>query len=200
MKNQEKENVMVEPTRRHNFQYNGSDLYDSFEFKQMTIQLNKAIENSSASSPACQEMNHKLNKTIYGSGASSPELYDSFEFEFKPTTIQPNKAFENSSASSPACQEMKHKLNKTIHGSGTSSPAYAFHLNSPFYRHHLNRIYKESNKTPRMISCPRVEDKQASGRGIREKGFVTRLWLKVKKGLLWKKHESEVRNRPSKAY
>lgn len=141
----------MEPTRRHNFQYNGSDLYDSFEFKQMTIQL--------------------------------------------------NKAFENSSASSPACQEMKHKLNKTIHSSGASSPAYVFHLNSPFYRHHLNRIYKESNKTPRVISCPRVADKQASGRGIRVKGFVTRLWLKVKKGLLWEKHESEEgRNQPSKAY
>jgi hypothetical protein len=148
MKNQEKENDVVEPTRRHNFQYNGSDLYDSFEFKQMTIQLNQAIENSNASSPACQEM--------------------------------------------------KHKLNKAIHGSNALSPAYVFHLNSPFYRHHLNSIYKQSNKTPRRISCPQVEDRQACGRGTGEKGFVTRLWLKVKKGLLWKKHEGEEgRNKPS---
>ncbi|WJX95581.1 hypothetical protein P8452_76883 [Trifolium repens] len=62
-------------------------------------------------------------------------------------------------------------------------------------------IYKQSNKTPRRISCPQVEDKQACGRGTGEKGFVTRLWLKVKKGLLWKKHEGEERrNKPSKAY
>ena len=141
MKNPEKEDDVVEPTRRHNFQYNGSDLYDSFEFKQMTIQLNEAIEKSNASSPACQEM--------------------------------------------------KHKLNKAVSGSSASSPAYVFHLNSPFYRHQLNRIYKKSNKKPRRISCPQVADKQACASGTREKGFVTRLWLKVKKGLLWKKHESE---------
>lgn len=141
MKNPVKEDDVVEPTRRHNFQYNGSDLYDSFEFKQMTIQLNEAIENSNASSPACQEM--------------------------------------------------KHKLNKAVRSSSASSPAYVFHLNSPFYRHQLNRIYKKSNKKPRRISCPQVADKQACGNGTREKGFVTRLWLKVKKGLLWKKHESE---------
>lgn len=42
----------VAPTRRLKFQYNGSDLYDSFEFRDMTQQLNKAIKGSNASSPA----------------------------------------------------------------------------------------------------------------------------------------------------
>lgn len=131
MKSQEKEDV-VEPAKRYNFQYNGSDLYDSFEFKQMIIQLNKAIENSNASSSASQQMKHK---------------------------------------------------HKAILGSSASSPAYAF------YRHRLNRIYKESNKTPRRISCPQVADKQACEIDASEKGFVTGLWLKVKRGLLWKKHQ-----------
>ncbi|KAJ1421835.1 hypothetical protein SESBI_13473 [Sesbania bispinosa] len=155
MENLEKEEV-VASTRKLNFQYNGSDLYDSFEFKQMTIQLNEAIQT-------------------------------------------PN-------ASSPASQEMKHKLNKAIQGSNASSPAYVFHLNSPFYRRQLNRIYRESNRTPRRISGPQVQDKQACRRGTREKGvtekgFVTRLWLKVKRGLFGKTHESEEgRNLPSKAY
>lgn len=138
------------PTGRPNFQYNGSDLYDSYEFRQMAIQLNEAIQNSNASSPASQVMTHKLNKAIQGSSASSP--------------------------------------------------AYVFHLNSPLYRHHLNRMYKESNKASRRISGPQAPDKQACGRGTREKGFVTQLWMKVKKGLLGKKHETEEgRNRSSEA-
>lgn len=131
------------PTKRINFQYNGSDLYDSFEFTQMTKQLNKAMLVSNASSPASQEM--------------------------------------------------KHKFNKAIHGLNASSPTYAFHLNShlnsPIY--HLNHICRESNKTPRRISGPQVPVKQACGRGTREKGFVTRLWMKVKNGLLGKNSEGE---------
>lgn len=153
MENIEKKKA-VDSTQRLNFQYNGSDLYDSFEFKQITIQLNEAIQTSNASSPASQEMTHKLNKFIRGSSASSP--------------------------------------------------ARPFHLNSPFYRHHLNRIYKESSKTPRRISGPQpqeVPDKRTCRRGAREKGFVTCLWMRVKKSLFGKKHESgEGRNRPSKAY
>ncbi|KAK7330307.1 hypothetical protein VNO77_24497 [Canavalia gladiata] len=131
----------VAPTRKLNFQYNGSDLYDSFELKQMSFQLNEAIQISKASSPVYQEMTHKLNKAIKGSNASSP--------------------------------------------------GYVFHLNSPFYRRHLNRIYKQSTKTPRRISSPQVPDRRERRRETREKGFVARLWFKVKRGLLGKKHESE---------
>ncbi|ESW27245.1 hypothetical protein PHAVU_003G185900 [Phaseolus vulgaris] len=150
MENLEKEEAETTPTRRLNIEYNGSDLYDSFEFKQMTLQLNKAIQTSKASSPTYQEMAHKLNKAIQGSNASSP--------------------------------------------------SYVFHINSPFYRRHLKRIYKQNTKTPRRISSPKVPDKRACTRGPREKGFVTRLWFKVK-GLLGKKHESvEGINRPSKAF
>ncbi|KAK7292178.1 hypothetical protein RIF29_07934 [Crotalaria pallida] len=126
----------VTPTRRPNFQYNGSDLYDSFEFRQMTQQLNKAIQTSNASSPA-------------------------------------------------------HHLNKAIRGSNASSPFYVFQLNSPFYQRQLNRIYREnSTPPPRRILGPRAPDKQACGIGTTEKGFVTRVWLKVK-GLLKNKNESE---------
>ncbi|KAK7265846.1 hypothetical protein RJT34_33470 [Clitoria ternatea] len=149
MENPKKEEA-VAPTRRPNFQYNGSDLYDSFEFKQMTLQLNEAIQTWKGSSPSYQEMTQKVNKVIQGSNASSP--------------------------------------------------AYVFHLNSPFYRRHLNRIYRESTKTPRRISSPQLTDKRACRREIKEQSFVTRLWLKVKRGLLGKKHETEEgRNRPWKA-
>lgn len=142
----------VTPTRRLNIEYNGSDLYDSFEFKQMTLQLNEAIQTSKESSPAYREMTHR------------------------------------------------HKLKKAIQGSNGSSPSLVFHLNSPIYRRHLKRLYKESTKAPRRISSPQVPDKPTCVRGTREKGFVTRLWLKVK-GLLGKKHEGEEgRNQPSKAF
>ncbi|KAG5027944.1 hypothetical protein JHK85_011895 [Glycine max] len=73
----------------------------------------------------------------------------------------------------------RHKLKKAIQGSNGSSPSLVFHLNSPIYRRHLKRLYKESTKAPRRIFSPPVPDKPACVRGIREKGFVTRLWLKV---------------------
>ncbi|CAJ1944171.1 unnamed protein product [Sphenostylis stenocarpa] len=152
MENIDKEEAVTTTTtaRRINIEYNGSDLYDSFEFKQMILQLNEAIQTSKASSPTYQEMAHKLNKAIQGSNASSP--------------------------------------------------AYVFHINSPFYRRHLKRIYKQNTKTPRRISSPKVPDKRACTGGTRERGFVSRLWLKVK-GLLGKKHESEEGiNRPSKPF
>ena len=121
-------------------EYNGSDLYDSFELREMTYQLNKAMIKAS------------------------------------------------NNALSPTYQEMKYlQLNKAINGgSNPSSPAFVFHLNSPFYRRHLNRIYKESANTPRRISRPQsVADKKVgSRRGIRARSFVSRLWMKVKQGLL----------------
>ena len=81
-------------------------------------------------------------------------------------------------------------VNKAIQSSNASSPSYVFHINSPFYRRHLKRIYKQNTKTPRKISSPKVPDKRACTQRAREKGFVTRLWLKVK-GLLGKKDESD---------
>ncbi|MED6206036.1 hypothetical protein PIB30_023253 [Stylosanthes scabra] len=128
MKNhQGEEEPPVAPTRRLNLQYNGSELYDSFEWRQMTHQLNKAIHNLNAD----------------------------------PT-------------------------NKVIQGVSASSPAYIFNLNSPLYRHQLNFLYRESTKTPRRISGPQVPEKRACGRGTRIESFVTRFWVKVKRGLFGK--------------
>lgn len=147
MENTEKE-VTATPTERFNIQYNGSELYDSFEFREMTHQLSKALQ------------------------ASSPSYYQ---------------------------EMMKHHMQqKGIHGSNASSPAYIFHLNSPAYRRRLNQIYKESAKTPRRISGQKVADKGAADkRGTRVKGFVARLWMKVRQSLLGNNQESEVRrNQP----
>ncbi|KAK7388885.1 hypothetical protein VNO78_23712 [Psophocarpus tetragonolobus] len=151
MESLEKEEA-VTPKGRLNIEYNGSDLYDSFEFKQMTLQLNKAIQTSKESSPTYKEMRHR------------------------------------------------HKLAKANQGPNGSSPSHMFHLSSSFYQHHMKRIYRENTKTPRRISSTKVPEKRERTGGTREKGFVTRLWLKVK-GLLGKKHENEEgRRRPSKAF
>lgn len=139
--------VRTTPTGKINIQYNGSDLYDSFEFREMTHQLNNAMQISP--SPAYQEM------------------------------------------------RKKYQMNKAIQGPNAMSPSYLFHLNSPLYRHRLNRIFKESARTPRRISGQKAADKGAGRRGTRVKGFVARLWMKVKQGLMGNNQESDARrNQP----
>lgn len=93
---------------------------------------------------------------------------------------------------------MTRQLNKAIHGSNVSSPPpYIRHLNSPVYRLGLDRIYRESTKTPRRISCSpsanAVIDKRMGMKHTRVDtgGFVTRLWKKVKQGLLRNKKRKE---------
>lgn len=84
-----------------------------------------------------------------------------------------------------------HQLNKAIQASNVSSPPYLCHLkNSPCYRQQLGRIYKENAKTSRRASSSlpacAVLDKRMSMADTNEGsgGFVTRLWKKVKQGLL----------------
>ena len=86
---------------------------------------------------------------------------------------------------------MTQQLNKAIHGSNVSlPPPYIHHLNSPLYRLGLDRIYRESMKTPRRISCSpsanAVVDKRMGMKHTKVDtgGFVARLWKKVKQGLL----------------
>lgn len=89
------------------------------------------------------------------------------------------------------------QLKKAMLGSSGSSPIYLNRINSPFYRHRLDCIYREHAKTPRRIICSKTSEdnlsRKVSARGTRlaSGGFVTRLWKKVKQGLLWNKQRKE---------
>ncbi|KAI9117145.1 hypothetical protein K1719_011311 [Acacia pycnantha] len=138
METPEKEvGATTSPTRRINIQFNGSDLYDSYEFRQMTHQLNMVMQASS----------------------------------------------------SPAY--VRDKMKKVVEGSNAASPSYLFRLNSPLYRHQMNRIYRESARTPRKISGQKAADKGPCRRRTRVKGFVARLWMKVKQGFLGSNGETD---------
>lgn len=88
------------------------------------------------------------------------------------------------------------QLKAAMLGSSGSSPTYPNRINSPFYRHRLDCIYRENAKTPRRIVCStKTEDnlsRKVSKKGTRLAygGFVTRLWKKVKQGLLWNKQRN----------
>lgn len=91
-----------------------------------------------------------------------------------------------------------HQLNKAIQASNVSSPPYLCHLkNSPFYRQQLGHIYKKNAKTSRRASSSlpacAVHDKRMSMADTNEGsgGFVTRLWKKVKQGLLRNKQKKD---------
>ncbi|KAI4335922.1 hypothetical protein L6164_014518 [Bauhinia variegata] len=105
----------------------------------------------------------KINLKYDGS-----DLYDSFEL-----------------------REITYQLNKAIQGSNASSPSYPLNLNSPFYRHQLNRIYREGAKTTKRISHQQIPDKSACRSGTAVAGFATRLWMKVKQGLQGHKQDSD---------
>lgn len=89
------------------------------------------------------------------------------------------------------------QLKKAMLGSSGSSPIYLNRINSPFYRHRLDCIYTEHAKTPRRIICSKTSEdnlsRKVSARGTRlaSGGFVTRLWKKVKQGLLWNKQRKK---------
>ncbi|KAJ4713155.1 putative ATP-binding cassette sub-family D member 4 [Melia azedarach] len=95
-------------------------------------------------------------------------------------------------------QAVTRQINKAMLGStGFNSPTYLRFMNSPFYRHRLDRIYRENEKTPKRIVCSIVTGatigRKVSMRGTRPAtaGFVTKLWKKVK-GLLRNKQNPEM--------
>lgn len=83
-------------------------------------------------------------------------------------------------------QAVTHQLNKAMQGT-TGSPTYINYIKSPFYRQRLGQIYKENAKTPKKIVCSQAPfsdiDRKVNMRAS-TRGFVARLWKKVKKGLL----------------
>lgn len=82
-------------------------------------------------------------------------------------------------------QAVTHQLNKAMQGT-TGSPTYMNYIKSPFYRRRLGQIYKENAKTPKKIVCSQVPfgnlDRMVNTRAA-TRGFVARLWKKVKQGL-----------------
>lgn len=98
-------------------------------------------------------------------------------WKFSPT----DKAHGSNLYDSYELQAVTKQLNRAIHG-GPFSP-YSYYLKSPFCRKGLNRIRRENANTPKTISCARLDgDLKASTRATR--GFVLRLWKKVKHGFV----------------
>lgn len=90
-------------------------------------------------------------------------------------------------------QAVTHQLNKAMQRStGSSSPAFLCYLQSPLYRKCLDRISKDTAKTPKRLSCSKltsgsrvsVPRRKAATAGPVTKGFLVRLWKKAKRGLL----------------
>lgn len=82
-----------------------------------------------------------------------------------------------------------NQLNKAIQGVNASSPTFTSFMKSPFYSRHLSSIYKENPKTPKRITCSKfgrvhIPSSSTTGTGQASRGFVSRLWQKVKRGLL----------------
>ncbi|GFZ03521.1 hypothetical protein Acr_16g0001450 [Actinidia rufa] len=90
-------------------------------------------------------------------------------------------------------QAVTKQLNKALQGSNGPLSPYSLYLKSPYYRQRLDRIYKKNMKKPKSITSRRVEsakvDEKAGARG--NGGFVARLWMKVKRGLLWNNKRQE---------
>ncbi|KAL6318685.1 hypothetical protein AAG906_001158 [Vitis piasezkii] len=85
-----------------------------------------------------------------------------------------------------------HQLNKAIQQASTaaSSSPYVSHLKSPFCRQRLDSIYKQATKTQRRISGGQAPHDRNPSAG-RARGFVTRLWKKLKQGLFRSKQKNE---------
>lgn len=103
-------------------------------------------------------------------------LYDLYEL--KAVTHQLNKAIQQASAATAP----------------TSSPPFASHVNSPYCRQLRDSIYKQNTKMQRRISSGQVVaavacDGSPSAGGA--KGFVTRLWKKLKQGFFRSKQKND---------
>ena len=130
----------------------------------------KQKENTNIFSPIC-----RLSPSYKGSA-----LYDSYEL-----------------------QAVVRQLNRAIQGPKSfSSPPYASNLRSPFRRKQLNRIYRENKSSPKRLTCSNfsstttktLDGKTGSGAWVVTKGVVTRLWTKVKQGLLRSKQKEWARS------
>ncbi|KAA8542533.1 hypothetical protein F0562_023685 [Nyssa sinensis] len=78
-------------------------------------------------------------------------------------------------------QAVTKQLNRALNGSNGPLSPYSYYLKSPFYRQRWDHIFKENSKTPKRIKCSNAAlDVKASVGGTR--GFVMRLWKKVKRG------------------
>lgn len=181
-KRRKKRNLLVEHTPKHV----SPEASNQYSIETSNSQKKKKGEASNHTCPTSMELpeekqlsltppthaHFSINKlTLQHEGST---LYDSFEL-----------------------RAMTRQLNKAIHGSNLPSPPYIRHLNSPLYRLRLDRIYKESAKTPRRISCSQSTDAVVNKRTgmkyttVDTGGFVTRLWKKVKQGFLRNKQRKE---------
>ncbi|KAL9156083.1 hypothetical protein ABFS82_09G049200 [Erythranthe guttata] len=80
-------------------------------------------------------------------------------------------------------QAITKQLNRAIRASNGQSAPRSPRLLSPFYLHRLDRIYKQnSNKSKKISSSKRNSESTTEVKGTR--GFVLRLWNKVKQGFL----------------
>ncbi|KAL7098950.1 hypothetical protein ACP275_09G051100 [Erythranthe tilingii] len=82
-------------------------------------------------------------------------------------------------------QAITKQLNRAIRASnGQSSTPRSPRLLSPFYLHRLDRIYKQNSNTSKKISSSKQNSKCTTTEVKGTRGFVLRLWNKVKQGFL----------------
>ncbi|PIN18488.1 hypothetical protein CDL12_08831 [Handroanthus impetiginosus] len=83
-------------------------------------------------------------------------------------------------------QEVTKQLNRAIRASNGRLTPRSSYLRSPFYSHRLDQIYKENAKTSKKISSLKrnngAGESTTGEKGTR--GFVLRLWKKVKQGVI----------------
>ncbi|KZV23281.1 hypothetical protein F511_02182 [Dorcoceras hygrometricum] len=85
------------------------------------------------------------------------------------------------------------QLNRAIRAShGVWSPR-SFYLKSPFHVNRLKQIYKESAR--KKISCPKTSgsEREITKESKGSRGFMQKLWQKVKRGLIGGKKFSSSR-------
>ncbi|KAM6593894.1 hypothetical protein CsatA_001597 [Cannabis sativa] len=92
-----------------------------------------------------------------------------------------------------------HQLNKAIQGSKAFSPPYIYNPNSPFYRKRHNQIYKENKESSKKLTLSNLssasildgsKSRYSRGAWVVTRGVMTRLWKKVKQGLLLRNKQS----------
>ncbi|CAK9147993.1 unnamed protein product [Ilex paraguariensis] len=119
------------------------------------------INNPTEKPPGRAPTTFVLSPMTLSSSHNGSNLYDSYEL-----------------------QAVTKQLNRAMQGTNGSLSPYSFYLKSPFYRHRLDRIYRDNTKTHKRISCSgldnRALDSKAYARGM--KGFGVWLWKKVKRG------------------
>ena len=89
---------------------------------------------------------------------------------------------------------MTHQLNKAVQqasAAASSSPYVSGHLQSPFCRQRLDSIYKQNTKNQKRISGGQAAiDRNPSAGPASARGFVIRLWKKIKHGIFRSKQKN----------